>query len=46
MNNERKQFIQAEIEVITFDEKDDIRTEFSSITLGGEGFIDDDEDDN
>lgn len=36
MTSVKKEFEKAEIEVIIFDKNDDIKTDFSSITLGAE----------
>ena len=44
MIEDRKEFQKVEIEIIKFDKKDDIETDFSSITLGGASVIDDGED--
>lgn len=44
MIEDRKEFQKVEIEIIKFDKKDDIKTDFSSITLSGASVIDDGED--
>ena len=41
MKKEKKEFHNAEVEIIKFDKKDDIKTDFSSIELGGADMLDD-----